>query len=192
MADFNISYSRTIQYEGGYDNDPDDFGGETIYGISRKYNPTWKGWELIDATKKTDSGWTPAKLESDPLIKAYVKEFYEAVYWHPVLGDDIPSQEIADELYDCGVNLGTGRAVSFLQTALNLLNRNQELYPDLVVDGDIGPTTLGAIKKYLSKDYDTLLVKVMAIQRGYHYITFMSQSPKQEKFARGWFNRVTL
>lgn len=192
MADFNTAYARTIQYEGGYDNDPDDFGGETIYGISRKYNPTWEGWKEIDLIKNLDQKWTPSRLETDPGIKDLVKKFYEAIYWHPVLGDDIPSQDVAEELYDCSVNLGTDKAVSYLQTALNVLNKDQKLYPDIVVDGDMGPSTLTTLKTYLLRDSDTLIVKIMAVLRGNHYITFMSKSTKQEKFARGWFSRVTL
>ena len=48
-------------------------------------------------------------------------------------GDDMP-RALALEMFDTGVNMGTGRAVGFLQTALNVLNRNQQLYPDMVVD----------------------------------------------------------
>ena len=51
MANFNESFNITLGYEGGYSNDPDDAGGETYKGISRRYHPGWKGWALIDELK---------------------------------------------------------------------------------------------------------------------------------------------
>ena len=53
MADFHKALKRTAKYEGGYVNDPADAGGETYKGISRRANPKWDGWQLIDAHKKT-------------------------------------------------------------------------------------------------------------------------------------------
>lgn len=52
MANFKIALDKVLSREGGYINDPDDKGGETYKGISRKYNPDWKGWRIIDNTKK--------------------------------------------------------------------------------------------------------------------------------------------
>lgn len=37
---FNKAFEFTIGLEGQYSNDPNDPGGETKYGISKKYNPT--------------------------------------------------------------------------------------------------------------------------------------------------------
>mgnify|MGYP002957326922 CR=1 FL=1 len=39
MANFNEEFKKVILVEGGYVNDPDDAGGETYLGISRRYNP---------------------------------------------------------------------------------------------------------------------------------------------------------
>ena len=44
MADFRLAYKKIEAAEGGYVNDPDDKGGETYKGISRKANPDWNGW----------------------------------------------------------------------------------------------------------------------------------------------------
>ena len=52
MANFNIEFEKLILAEGGYVNDSDDAGGETYLGISRKNNPNWSGWKLIDSIKK--------------------------------------------------------------------------------------------------------------------------------------------
>lgn len=47
--------ARILPLEGGYVNDPDDSGGETIFGITRKNFPSLKLWNIVDRTdnKKT-------------------------------------------------------------------------------------------------------------------------------------------
>lgn len=52
MADFKTAYKKIEAAEGGYCFDPDDAGGETYKGISRRANPNWNGWISIDAIKK--------------------------------------------------------------------------------------------------------------------------------------------
>ncbi len=52
MAKFIDAYKKVLNNEGIYSNDPDDAGGETYKGISRKANPNWDGWISIDAIKK--------------------------------------------------------------------------------------------------------------------------------------------
>ena len=51
MADFEKAFINTMGYEGGYVYDPDDAGGETYKGISRRYHPSWPGWRIIDKVK---------------------------------------------------------------------------------------------------------------------------------------------
>ena len=188
MADFKPAFNKTLQFEGRYSNDPDDAGGETYKGISRRYHPDWDGWERIDSLKEGPN--FPSNCEADPDLEEEVKDHYRQFYWSRFLGDEIPEQNIAEELFDTAVNLGVGRAVSFLQQGLNVLNRNETLYADLVVDGSLGPKTLGILKAYLENDRPDILFKIMNVLQGKHYIDYMTQSPVQEKFARGWFSRV--
>ena len=51
MADFKKALSKILKWEAGYVNDPDDAGGETFAGVSRKNNKNWKGWPIIDKHK---------------------------------------------------------------------------------------------------------------------------------------------
>jgi len=37
-----------------------------------------------------------------------------------------------------------------------------------------------------------ILLKIMNVLQGMHYISYMNKSPVQEKYARGWFGRVSL
>ena len=52
MALFTPAFTLSKINEGGWVNDPNDIGGETYRGISRKFNPKWNGWSVIDEMKK--------------------------------------------------------------------------------------------------------------------------------------------
>lgn len=189
MAQFSISYRKTSGHEGGYSNHSADRGGETYRGIARNRWQQWEGWEIIDRLKReTDF---PQNLDYDPDLQNLVVKFYHDNFWTAIEGDSIPSQPIADELYDTGVNMGTAQAVKFLQQSLNVLNRNQRDYLDVTVDGKIGQNTLGTLTAYLGKNSADLLLKVMNLYQGCKYLTLMTD-PTQEAFARGWINRVEI
>jgi len=190
MADFTPALKRTLVHEGEYARDPRDRGGETYRGIARTRHPGWEGWVRIDRAKRRRG--FPANLAADAALQAEVADFYRRQFWEPMQGDALPDQAVAEELFDSAVNVGMTRAVEFLQRALNVLNRNGALYADLVVDGDLGPRTLVALRAYLKKDKAELLLKMLNVLQGMHYIQFMTQSPIQEAFARGWFKRVEI
>jgi lysozyme family protein len=52
------------------------------------------------------------------------------------------SERIAEELVDTGVNMGPPVAAMMLQRSLNALNGQGKYYPDIAVDGDVGPGTI--------------------------------------------------
>lgn len=189
MAEFNEAYAITAAHEGGYANDPVDRGGETYRGIARVHHPEWTGWKRVDA-QRGKAGF-PESLDKDRTLQASVKAFYKRNYWDRFAGDELPDQAVANELYDTAVNMGVRRAVRFLQSALNLLNRNQRDYQDLIVDGWFGSKTMTALKTLLKKDGDSdALVKLMNIQQGARYVEIMARDASQERFARGWIKRA--
>ena len=51
MADFEKAFAKIIKAEGGYVNNPNDKGGETYMGITRKNHSKLKMWKLIDELK---------------------------------------------------------------------------------------------------------------------------------------------
>ena len=112
-------------------------------------------------------------------------------YFDDYLGDKM-SVHLATEMFDTSVNMGVGRAVKFLQISLNLLNRDERLYDDMVEDGDYGKTTHRCLQKYLETDTIHTLLKFLNVLQGNHYIEYMKKSPTQEKYARGWFKRVRI
>ena len=187
MANFQTAFEITMKHEGLYSNDPIDAGGETYRGITKTYHPTWKGWELVyDFQKEPNNEYLKKELNRS------VKEFYKIMYWDRFQGDLIPEQSIANELFDNAVNMGVHRSVKFLQQGLNLLNRNQKDYNDILVDGLFGNDTLNTLKKYLFIDNPIFLIKIMNILQGMHYINYMNKDSKQERFVRGWLKRVSI
>ena len=188
MADYDVAYDITLAHEGGYDNDPDDAGGETYKGVARKFYPTWAGWAIIDAAKEEPN--FPESLKDNIVLDSMIREFYKINYWNRIGGDDLSEQLLANELFDTGVNMGVSRAVEFLQKALNVLNRSGKLYDDIGEDGKFGNDTINALSAYLSTDSVNLLLKIINVLQGMHYVNYMTKNPTQEKYARGWFARV--
>ena len=194
MADFEQAYKITLGHEGGYVFDPDDAGGETYKGVARRYHPGWPGWSTIDRIKQQTDNRRQLNqlLGKNADLQQQIGDFYKQNYWDRFQGDAVESQELAEELFDTGVNMGIHRAVRFLQEGLNLLNRNQKSFKDILEDGKSGSGTLGALNDYLANDPAEHLLKIMNILQGMHYIEYMRKSPTQEKYARGWLKRVCI
>jgi lysozyme family protein len=191
MAIFEIALSKTLKHEGLYSNDKNDFGGETFRGISRRYHPMWEGWKIID--KLTSHTQLSGRLKKHADLNMAVSKFYQEHFWHPLCAEQINSQKIANEIFDTAVNLGVTRAVIFLQRALNLLNNNGKRWGNIITDGKIGIKTLHKIAICShKKDYINDLLKIMNILQGAYYIKRMQLNETQEKFARGWLNRVSI
>jgi len=114
MADFEKAYSRTGKFEGGYVNDPDDSGGETYYGIARKFHPTWPGWKIVDEQKKKSNFPKNLKDRRNELLPLE-KVFYKKEFWDKVWGDSIKDQRVANDMYDTAVNMGVGTSIKLSQ-----------------------------------------------------------------------------
>lgn len=187
MALFKIAYQETMQIEGGYANDPDDKGGETFKGISRKNWPHWAGWQIIDSFKNKVG--FEANIYASGALQQLVLSFYKTNFWDTMLLDQVTNQDITNEMFDTGVNCGDEVAVGFLQRALNHTNRNQSDYPNLVVDRKMGPKTVATIN---SHPRPKQVLKLMNCQQGVRYMEICENNEKQEKFMTSWLSRVTL
>lgn len=185
---FDKVYNKTMVHEGGYVNDPVDRGGETYRGISRRWWPYWRGWKIIDSLKPiTDTGI----LDNHINLQNLVRSFYETEFWikpglHRI---DKIEPKMAEKIFDTGINVDMSRACKWFQISLNLLNRNQKYYNDIIVDGKIGPKTALTFEKALKSSPLKRIVVVFAIHQGEHYKNIMISDRSQEKYV-GWFDRV--
>lgn len=167
-----------IDVEGGYVNDPNDSGGETNFGIT------------VQVARA--NGYT-GDMRDMPREVAF--DIYAAKYWDAVRADELVelSEIVADEVVDTAVNMGAGRAIKFLQRALNVLNTQGKLYPDLTVDGAIGPATINALRGYLSTRNELVLSRALNCLQGAFYIELAERREKDERFVYGWLrNRVVV
>ena len=185
---YKQAFSATMGHEGGYSNHVSDTGGETFMGISRKYNPDWNGWSIVDNYIYKE------KLNDNTKLISYVRDFYEKSYWNtPKLNLERLSEQypqVACELFDVAVNMGTTRAARFLQRALNILNRDEKNYDDLQVDGFCGNVTFNIIDKYSGSEM--YLRKMIILLKAKFYIDLVERNETQEVFIRGWINRINL
>lgn len=108
-----------------------------------------------------------AKLTVDDAIAIYRRD-----YWAKVRGDEL-TWIFALPLFDCAVNQGVATAVNFFQAALKV-----------PVDGDFGPTTMGAATKAAAGDPTSVLVALMT-QR----ISAYTQLKTWSDYGRGWTSR---
>jgi len=189
MAEFSRAEEFTKGVEGGYVNDPRDNGGETIFGISRKSNPSWDGWRKVDEFKK---GQFPKNAETNAELYSMAREFYRVKYWNPLGLHSITSEALAGVVYDFGVNAGIRRAGETLQRALNFLNRSGRVFPELLVDGNIGEKTIDAANKLFKAGDDSDLVVVYSSLRVAFYVSISESGGEQDLFARSWLGRCRL
>lgn len=180
MSDlFDTLVERLIAREGGYVNNPNDSGKETIWGITRAV--------------ARENGFTGRMID---MTRDQAKVIYRAKYWaKPGLYLVAPlSAKIAEELLDTGVNMGTGTAGFFLQRSLNALNREGRDYPDVKLDGAIGPGSAGALGSFLKlrgPPGEAVMLKALNCLQGARYIEIAEDREQSEDFVFGWLsNRI--
>ena len=125
---FEECLKMLLHHEGGYVNHPDDPGGETNLGVTKKVYAASGG-----------------KKSMKKLTVKDVAPIYKKSYWARLKCDDLPSG-LDFCAFDWGVNSGTGRAAKALQKICGAS-----------VDGAIGPKTLALINrqnpKYMIEEF---------------------------------------
>jgi hypothetical protein len=112
---------KILKHEGGYVNDPDDPGGETKYGISKRAFPN---------------------LDIKNLTLADAYRIYKEKYYVPMGIEKIKPDSLAMQVFDFGVNAGVARSLSTLkkaneinyETGTSVLNAFITLRTDFYID----------------------------------------------------------
>jgi lysozyme family protein len=167
MADPNIAIPITLINEDGYNNDPNDSGGATKYGITQRDVDRWlPGTNVKDLTETQAMDY----YRNQPAPGMRIP-FWNRLY------DEINDQNMANKLFDLGVLFGIGEAVVILQHAL-----------EVAVDHNFGPATLAAVN---AADPRTLLTAYKSA-----FVTYAlhigSVNPKNREFVAGWIRRINL
>ena len=156
---FERAFKYTITNEGVYANDPSDSGGETKYGISKRSYPN---------------------LDIKHLTLEQARKIYFCDYWLKGKFEQITDEDIATQLFDLSVNLGTKAMTIILQRALRSVGIN------VIEDGLFGSQTLSGLNNANPK---ILLPAIKSEAAGY-YRLIAAKNPQQQKFLKGWLNRT--
>lgn len=173
MNNFPYAIEEPLKAEGGYSNDPQDPGGETYRGISRKYYPDWPGWSALDQIPNKKYNQIFPSLETE------VKEFYYLEKWFKNNLDKIVDKDIAAACLDTVIQHGQG--ASLIQKSLQRSGR------PVSVDGKIGADTVSSLNQVSPK---TFLAALYDVREGY-YKGLVAADPSLLKFLPGWLKRIS-
>jgi len=122
QSNFENCLKLMLAHEGGYVNHPQDPGGMTNLGVTKR---VWEEWVGHDVDEKQMRALTPET----------VAPLYKRKYWDAVRADELVAG-VDYCVFDVAVNSGPGRAIKFLQSCVGT-----------TPDGGFGPATLAAVKK---------------------------------------------
>ncbi len=180
MADFLTAFNITNKNEGGYSNNPSDSGGETYGGVSRNNWPNWAGWKLIDQHKETRGvAGINQTMAENPFMQQYLEQFYKQNFWNPLQLDEFEDQQLANAVYDFGVNAGVGRSAKFLQEAVDQNGVN------ITIDGKIGNHTIDAVNNHPA---DAIYNSFNTLRSDFYHN--LATKPGQHQFLASWMNRI--
>ncbi len=155
-----------LAWEGtGYEDVPGDPGGETFSGITHTDYDEWRRENKLPIRS--------VKFITNDEINA----IYKAHYYLPIQGDKLPPV-LAWSLFDAGVNVGTNRAIKWLQGVLGVKQ-----------DGTMGSISLAAVALYVDKHGAKPLALAVMDRRRAYYANLVDARPSLGKFLDGWNNR---
>lgn len=162
MGHFDYAFDEVIGLEGGYIDDPDDTGGETNWGIAKKWHPN------VDIKNLTKEG---------------AMGIYWEEYWNPLLLGQIISGLVASEVFEQAINMGRKQAILHVQHSLSLLGIG------VTRDGIIGQQTIKGINSLPVVKVESYMKCLNGFQF-MRYLEIVSNNPSQKKFFVGWLRRI--
>jgi lysozyme family protein len=121
-SNFEKCLEMLLVHEGGFVNHPEDPGGMTNLGVTKK---VWEEWVGHDVSEKEMRNLTPTM----------VAPLYKRKYWDACRADDLISG-LDYCVFDVAVNSGVGRAIKLLQSSVGA-----------TPDGGYGAITAALVKK---------------------------------------------
>jgi len=164
---FEACLDAVLKQEGGYVDNPQDPGGATNRGITRKTLAAWR---------KISPWWALPKSEVQALGKPEAGSIYKSLYWDRCDADALlAGLDLA--LFDFAVNSGPDRAIRTLQAE----------FDGLALDGFVGPLTLAAIDARVAHDGGAAaLIDALCNRR----LTFVRRLATASTFGTGWSRRI--
>ena len=194
--DYVRALSFTMKSEGSYSYREADTGLQTYKGISRKWNPKWVGWAIVDkALEKYPELKIPYKkppasinklnfeLNVNEELEFLIYDFYYENYYKKVGADRIGGK-LAVVLFDISVLSGVRRASKSLQKCLNIWFKT-----NLVVDSQVGSGTLKVLNEVIQdKGLEAVLDRLIYEMKD--NLVEASKLNNNIVFLVGWMTRV--
>lgn len=165
MANSSKLVPFILQWEGGFVNDPDDLGGATNMGVTIG---TYEAY----CRRKGYPRPTIERLKN--LTKDDWAEIFKTMYWDRWKADDISSQPVANIVVDW-----------VWASGVHGIKRPQKLL-GVTADGLVGAKTIAAINAADPKK----LFDAIKADRTKFIDEICKAHPKNEKYRRGWMNRI--
>lgn len=163
--------------EGGWDNDPDDKGGETNRGI------TLKTYQAYVREKKLPEDYK----EFRTMTRELWLDIFHWGYYVPVGGARFNSFKIAAFMTDFGFNSGAYTASKMLQQEVNKLSQGTKL----LVDGNVGAKTAAAVNEMNEAMQEVLFANLLLERAKFLYgLTRNEPNDKDKKYIAGWLLRL--
>ena len=153
--------------------------GWTFMGIYQGAFPQLDLWKVIRQKMQQYNGdmkLVGSMLYNNATVREMVEAFYKKEFWDKARLDEVVSQQIANEIFVAGVNMGMKKAVMLAQKLVCV-----------PADGVMGPKTLTAINKY---DDDAMFDEMYDILETDHYEMRIANNPSKRIYAKGWRNRA--
>ncbi len=189
MAKFEDAVAKVLDAEGGYQNDPADWGNYNAYTTDGQFvaYAERKGRTLRAGTNRGINAGLLSGLkkqeisvaEMQALSQAQAISIYKQVYWDSIQGDLIRHQALAEMIFDAKVNHGS-TGVKLLQRVLNKLGYK------LQVDGKLGPSTLIAVNQ--ANPITVHDAMIQARRELYHHLAERREG--NQRFLKGWLARL--
>jgi len=175
-----------IKREGGYVLHPSDRGGPTNWGITARALGEWRGLGRVASAEEVND-LTVAEAGTIYMDRYVYRPGFDAI---AALSDTV-----GDEVIDSGVNFGPSVPSVWLQRWLNGLNRQGRDYPDLVVDGRVGPASVAALRAFVNvrgAPGERVLVTALNCSQGARYLELAEARAANEDFLFGWISGRVL
>lgn len=177
MSNFERAINKVLEHEGGYVNNPNDKGGHTNFGITLGLIQDLH----IDLNEDGVINWVDIKTMS---IED-AKDIYKKQWWDKQGYGKINDQTIATKVFDFAINMGAPRAHKLLQEAVNIA-----LGTNLVVDGNLGPTSIKTINSAITDLQKQKILDAYCNTAWGFYTRLAERNSKLKVFLRGWRNRA--
>jgi lysozyme family protein len=165
---FDGAFNYLLGDEGRkYTNDPNDSGGPTKFGITKRT------YEAFFKKSVPDS-------EIENMTEDTAKQVYFYEFWKPLRLDEIENDGLATAIFDCAVLYSPKISVRMAQTSLRACGRT------CAVDGSIGEHTLQALNGIAPFMF-------LTVYRGQVLLRdekVVEANPKDKKYLNGWKARA--